>query len=348
MYHLWDGKDRFPAPGEMKSIRGIEYINVHTAIAGAYQFLLGAAIIRYNGVMYASWGNSFRNENDNNTILAEKCSSDNGHTWTDYRQISRTDSGFGRSHGVYFEHKDKLYVFCPKARYDQVNSYPDLKMEAYVLETDDTWTYLGVVLDDAFWPMCEPIALDNGTLLMAGLLPYSRSAAVALCEDGDLTKWRAIEIPNPNGFWYWGETTVLKQKDKLLALSRGGREAQCVLVSESYDNGNTWSGLERSDLESTDTKMYAGTLANGMQYLVFNAKSEKYRETLCITVGNGAFERVYLIRHGFDTKPRHQRVNEWCYPYAWEDRAAGKLYVIYAKNKEDCELAIIPLESLEK
>ena len=45
--------------------------------------------------------------------------------------------------------------------------------------------------------------------------------------------------------------------------------------------------------------------------------------------------------------PRFWKRNEWSYPYAYEDKETKKLYVAYAKNKEDCEIAIIPTESLE-
>lgn len=345
MYSLWSEQKKFPECEEMLKIKDIEYVNVHTAIKDEYQFLLGAAIIKYKDKLYSSWGNSFRGENDDNTIIAQKCSLDGGKTWNDYRKISKTDKGFGRSHGVYFEYEGNLYAFCPKAKYDKIDAYPDLKMEAYKLEKTGEWTCLDVVLDEDFWPMCEPIKLDNGGFLMAGLKTDTAEAAVALCDGKDLTKWEMKTIPNPENYEYWGETTVLKQKDKLIAIVRGGKGAECILISESYDNGATWSGLEKSNFEISNSKMYAGTLSNGSNYLVFNAKSEKYRETLCIATGKELFDKVYLIRHGFEEPPVFWNINEWCYPYAYE--ADGNLYVVYAKNKEDCELAIIPIESLE-
>lgn len=345
MYKLWNDERQLPTVNEMKNIEGIQYVNVHTAIKGEYQFLLGAAITEYKNTLYTSWGNSYRNENDDNTILAGKHSYDGGKTWTDYKKISKSDEGFGRSHGIFFAHKDKLYAFCPKARFDKIDAYPDLKMETYVLDEQGSWQCLGIVLDEDFWPMCEPVILDNGTFLMAGLKTDSAEAAVVLCDGKDLTKWKMQVIPNPNGFEYWGETTVLKQKDKLTAFVRGGERAECILVSESYNNGISWSGLEKSNFEISNSKMYAGTLSNGNNYLVFNAKSENYRETLCIATGKELFDKIYVIRHGFDEAPKFWIENEWCYPYAYEND--GNLYVVYAKNKEDCELAIIPVKSLK-
>ena len=88
-------------------------------------------------------------------------------------------------------------------------------------------------------------------------------------------------------------------------------------------------------------------MSNGENYLVFTSRVESYRDTLCIAVGAPSFERIYLIRHGFDAPARFQPSTEWCYPYAYEDAEEKKLYVVYAKNKEDCEVAIIPLESIQ-
>ena len=344
MYKLWNGAV-FPKFEEMSPIKNIEYANAHTAIEGEYQFLLGAAIIKHKSVLYASWGNSLRNENDDNTILAGARSYDGGKTWVEYERISKKDKGFGRSHGVFFEHSGRLYAFCPKAKYDKIDAYPDLKTEGYLLNDNGVWECLGIVIDNDFWPMCEPIYLDNGNILMAGLKSDGQ-AAVAICAPNDLTKWEMKTIPNPNGIEYWGETTVLKYPDRLLAIIRKGKDLY-ALVSESYDNGVTWSGIEESNFKITSSKMYAGNLSNGKSYLVFSSKVKGYRDTMCIAIGKEGFDKSFIIRHGFDKPPRFWKRNEWSYPYAYEDKETQKLYVAYAKNKEDCEVAIIPIESLE-
>ena len=350
MNTLWKEQAVFPTVDTIQEITNATYVPIHTAIPGEYQFLLGSAIIKYRDTLYSSWGNSYRKENDENTILAQKKSKDGGMTWEDYRRISRKDPGFGRSHGSFLEHEGKLYAFCPKAEYSKMDLYPNLTMEAYILTEEEKWDCLGTVLDKAFWPMCEPLRLKNGGYLMAGICTEHNEGAVALCDGKDLTKWEMRIFPNPSDFKYWGETTVLQRKDRLTAMVRGGKGLECVLISESYDGGNTWTGLERSNLGIANSKMYTGTLANGLDYLVFNMKGKQYRDTLCIAVGKEAFERVYRIRHGFDRPPVFETTtsNQWCYPYAWEDREKGLLYVVYAKNKEDCELAILPIKSLEE
>ena len=69
MYYLWDEQKKFPEFEEMKAIEGLKHVKVHEAIEGEYQFLLGAAITKYNGTLYSSWGNSWRGENDDMDII---------------------------------------------------------------------------------------------------------------------------------------------------------------------------------------------------------------------------------------------------------------------------------------
>ena len=345
MRNLWKKDIPFPAFEEAGMVKGAEYRSLHTAEENGYHFLLGAAVIRHQDVLRVSWANSWRRENDDQTILAERCSVDDGKNWSDVTVIARAEGGYGRSHGVYFSYEGKLYVFCPRARYDRIDRYPDLQMEGYVLNENGTYDALGVVLAEDFWPMCEPIFLENGTLLMAGLKTDDASAAVALCDGKDITRWEMKKIPNPENFSYWGETTVLKFADRLLAVVRGGNTAH-ALVSESLDNGNTWSPLAGSNFPISHSKMYAGTLSTGKNYLIFSMRGRGYRDTLAIAVGYDNFDKIYIIRDGFDAPPKYMAKNEWCYPYAYEDTAAKKLYVVYAKNKEDCEMAVLPVENL--
>ncbi len=346
MFTLWDGRAPFPPAEELPTAPGAEYTLVHEASADGYRFLLGAAAVRHRGLLRVCYASSFREENDRRTYLAERVSADGGRTWRD-GTVAENRDGYGRSHGVYFPRGDALYVFCPRARYDRIDRYPDLKTEGYALNAAGGYDPLGVVLDADFWPMCEPIALPDGSLLMAGLETDRAQAAVALCDGADLSRWTMTVLPNPRGFSYWGETTVLPLPDRLVAIVRGGG-GRFALASESFDGGHTWSGLEETDLPVSQSKMYAGRLSSGLCYLVFNMAGRGYRDTLAIAVGRARFERVFLLRDGFDAPPKFRTQTEWCYPYAYEDPEQGLLRVVYAKNKEDCEMVSLPVGLLSE
>lgn len=345
---LWKEEIKFPDFEHFWDIRNIEFRTAHCLDEKGYHFLLGAAVVKHENTLRVSFAQSLKTENDDHTRLMEKVSFDGGFSWTE-NIIAETEDGFGRSHGVYFPYQNKLYVFCPRARYDRIDRYPELKTEIYRLGNDGKYQLLGTALDGDFWPMCEPIALENGTFLMAGLKTDSGTAAVALCDGTDITKWNMTELPNPRNFRYWGETTVLRKENRLIALVRNSGRIRNILTSESTDNGITWTGLSESDFPASHSKLYTGTLKNGLSYLVFNVRDRGERigrDTLAIAVGYRVFERVYLIRDGFDGLPVFWQHNEWSYPYAFEDTEKDLLYVAYAKNKEHCEVAVIPTESL--
>ena len=341
---LWNEKLRFPTADEALPLKGAEYYTVHTAREDGAHFLLGAAVVKHNGALRVCFSNSLKTENDDHTMLTEKVSSDGGKTWSE-RIIAGCSNGLGRSHGVYFRHGGQLFVFCPKARFDKIDRFPDLKTEGYILSEKGGYDPLGTVLDGDFWPMCEPITLDSGRFLMAGLETDYGQAAVAL-SDGDPSSWRMVVLPSPEGAKNWGETTVIKEKDRLLLLSRGGGKLN-ILTSESTDGGETWSPLTESNFPIAHSKLYAGVLSNGLKYLVFNMRNGESRDTLAVAVGRESFGRVYLIRRGFTKKPRWWFQNEWCYPYAYEDIENGSLYVAYALDKENCEAVKIPVSALE-
>ena len=350
MTELWNKNTPFPEFEKIGKINGIKHINIHTVEEEGYHFLLGSAIVRFGDTFFASWAHSWREENDSKSILAEKRSEDGGKTWSEIIPIAAVSDGFARSHGVYCNHNGKLYAFCPRAKFDVITEYPELKMEGYVLGDDGRFECIGIVLDDGFWPMTEPFALDNGNLLMPGLYVdggYNdkSKAAVAICDGVDLSKWEMVTIPNPDGYNYWGETAVIKRPDHLLAISRASGSLN-ALVSTSYDEGKTWSALSESNLPISQSKMCAGTLSNGISYLVFNMADRGYRDTLAIAIGRDTFEKIYIIRDGFDEKPKYQPSNEWSYPYAFEDTSAGILYITYNHNKENNVVSAIPLESL--
>ena len=345
---LWISENPFPTFESLSYAPGVQYLTPHTMKEDGYHFLLGAAVVKHGGALRVSFANSLRTENDDCTRLVEAVSFDEGKTWREH-VIAETQNGYGRSHGVYFPYKDDLYVFCPRAKYDKIDRYPDLKMEAYRLNGDGEYDCLGIALEGDFWPMCEPLALDDGGFVMAGLKTDSGTAAVALCDGADVTKWEMVQPPNPNGFHYWGETTVLKQKDRLLAIVRNSGAIRNLLVSESLDRGKTWSALEKSDFPASYSKNCAGVTAKGIAYLIFNMRDRGApigRDTLAIAVGRGGFEKVYLLRDGFDHPPFHWQYNEWSYPYVCEDPENGKIYIAYSKNKEDCEVAVVSVEEL--
>lgn len=340
---LWTEKR--PFPDRPAPLRGAAYVTIHKAEEDGYRFLLGNAVKMHGGILHAGWANSWRYENDERSMMAERVSYDGGATWSGVCPVAGpSGDGFCRSHGVYMELDGSLFAFCPRARFHGGIEYTDLRCERYEL-TQSGWEYRGMAVDAPFWPMCEPI-MTGGRYLMAGLQTVTYQAAVALSDDG--ARWEMSELPNPDGLLMWGETTVIDRGKYLTAVIRSQRPdgKDRALVSDSLDYGVSWTPIRESNLPMIASKPYGGRLSTGEIYLVFNAPAEgrQDRSRLVIAVGRGSLERVYIIRDGFTIKPRFGSRQEWSYPYAAE--AGGRLYVSYNANKEDAELAVIPVGSL--
>lgn len=326
----------------------IEYIDVHNAKADGYHFLLGASIVKFGDLWICGYGQSLVKENDTNTRFACKYSEDNCKTWSEEYVIGPIEEAYCRSHGVFYNAGDTLYAFAPRAEFGRPTAdinYPGLVMEAYRFnEADRSWTNLGVVLNDAFWPLCEPIEISGDRLLMAGLecKTGTEQAAVAIADKNNPLEWKMIMIPNKSGMGLWGESTVIDYGDRYVLFCR--TTAGKYAVSESTD-GENWSSLEYTDLAASNTKAYGGTLSTGSRYLIYATESRKH-QIIAIgdTDGSYGFTKFYYIRSGFDTTSKYGFGRQWAYPYAVEED--GKLYVVYSEHKENCELAIIPIESL--
>lgn len=344
-------------PSALTFPNGIHYKTISRCEEDGYRFSLGASIIHFQGVWIAAYLQSALKENDDRSRFVCKYSFDHCESWSVAHVIADTEGEYGRSHGVLYRDGDTLYAFCPRARFNGTDRFAEhnFSMEAYVFSPSDlTWSPCGVALDDGFWPLCEPMRLQNGDVLIAGLeCKGTHQPAVAIAKGSDLAHFEMIQLPNPDGLRTWGETTVLDCGEKLVALVRSHPTAGLVLVSRSRDFGRSWSPLAYTGQLATDSKLYAGHLSDGRRYLVCNIgasdllPSDRSRRTMAILIGEGSdptrFERAYLIRHGFDAPAKYFK-SQWAYPYAVEED--GFLYVIYTKHKEETELAIIPLDVL--
>lgn len=337
-----DGSDLYP---------GVRHVTVHAPDSDNYKFSLGAAIVPYKELWVCGFLQSLNQENDNESRWVCRYSHDNCETWSDVTVIAGKEGEFSHSHGVFWNDGKTLWTFCPKARYGldvlhgpgfQGNPYPDMVMEAYTLNTDLTWQFRGTVLDDTFWPLCEPVRLPNGQLLLAGLECGDAFAqgAVAI-SDGNPLHWKKVNIPNPKNLPIWGETTVIVYEDCLLALLRTDRSR--LGYSVSHDFGQTWTDLDFLDAVISNSKAYGGSLSDGRKYLLTNIPGgPNDRCIMAIAFGDstGCWQKAQPIRVDFDDRPPFL-TNQCCYPYAVEKD--GFLYAVYSRYKAGTDMTIIPL-----
>ncbi|MEZ5386838.1 MAG: exo-alpha-sialidase [Prosthecobacter sp.] len=239
----------------------------------------------------------------------------------------------------------------------------NIHTRAYSLdESTGQWIKRGIVVENGFWAMNQPVKMIDGSWIMPGISagPYSNAktfpAAVAISHGDDFTKWDFVGIPVHEGIKMWGESSIIVDGLNVLSIARYGGKA-IALISKSADYGRTWSTMGESNLPMTTSKPAAGVLSNGRRYLVCTtaANNGGKRHPLTIAIsepGKDVLSKVYVIRHAEHGGPGESVANAaLSYPCAVEHD--GKLYVGFSnnggrgKNQNSAEMAVIPVATLK-
>lgn len=351
MYNLWKSETNLPKVSELKKVKS-EHITIKPfePEVDGYVFLHGVALVKFKGRMYCAWAHNKVRENSDDEEVNYAVSDDNGKTWSGcIKGNCNIEKGIAVSHGVFLVHEDKLYFYAPQ--YKGQLGAKMLKTSVYVFnETNEKFDYIGVALHERFWPMCEPVLMENGNYIMPGIYVASdymspdNAAAVAISHGSDILHWDMVKIERSEDVRVWGEccVTINGSSCKMYCREHSGKRK--ALYSESFDFGNTWSEMNLSDLPMIDSKPYSGTLSTGQHYLICScAKDISGRNPLTIALtekGEDQFNKIYSIAEGAILS----------YPYAIE--SDNKLYVAYSSttegaNRNSAKLAILDIEDLQ-
>lgn len=353
MYKIWkDGLD-MPDTASLEAVRA-EHICIKpfTPEKDGYVFLHGVALAKFKNRMYCAWAHNKVRENSDDEELNYAVSEDGGYTWSDFvKGNCSPEAGTAVSHGAFLIHEERLYLFAPL--FSKMLYPPDgrFRMAAYVLnEESGRFEYVGIVLDEPFWPMCEPVRMKNGSYIMSGMYvadsfrSSDNRAAAAISHGADIFHWDMVKIEKAKDVQVWGECSLIPDGDVFRMYCRESSGKRCALYSESHDCGRSWSVMGSSNLPMIDSKPYAGKLSNGCGYLICScAKDIAARNPLTIALakkGEDKFSKIYKIAdlNGYALS----------YPYAIE--IDQKLYVAYSsglmQNRNSAMLAIIDLADL--
>ncbi len=343
-FQLWTGKTFPRAFSEISHPEGIEHYVVHPAVR-PWTFYHGASIEYHKGKLYATWAANADGENRPGEVVLVNESTDGGKTWTEAKILANGDGKGGveysNSHGTLLSRDGKLWGFFQHWAGGWDNP---LATEAFLLnEETGEWESQGVVARQG-WPLDRPKKTADGNWIM-GVSGFKMQRPGVMISQGDnLLKWDTVAIPTDHDSRF-PETSLIVDGNDITSLTRwsGGR----AMVSTSSDGGRTWEKIQRSNLPA-GSKPDSGILSTGQWYAIVNMQD---RNALMIAVGKPGekgLSKLYKVRYG--GPPTEYPYNGWArpeqyaYPYSMEHD--GKLYVVYSVLKADCELAIIPIESL--
>jgi len=355
---LWTGP-ALPRTSEAEVLKGVRFhvIKKYERKVDGYGFLHGVALAWHKGKLYASFGHNKGRENTRTEEGRYCVSEDAGKTWSNVRTIDVgiEDDDLAVSHGVFLSRGETLWAFLGSFH----GSRKGVHTRAYTLnEETGQWQAQGTVVRDGFWPMTEPVKMDDGNWIMPGfIVGEGNPAAVAISAGDDLKKWKTVIIPRGGRVRnMWGESSIFVDGSHVTNIARYGSKA-LALAASSSDYGRTWTPSAESKLPMATSKPCSGVLSNGQRYLICSTTADggSRRSPLTIAVskpGENSFSKVFVIRHAvFEDGPGESDPGAaLSYPYAIEYQ--GKLYVGYSNNGErhgnnnSAELAVIPVESL--
>lgn len=364
---IWSGAP-VPKAAELPRVEGARFhvIKPYEPDKDGYRFLHGVALAWHQGKLYASFGHNKGGENTETEEARFTISNDGGRTWSEVATMDAgLEPGLGVSHGVFHAHGGRLWAFHGA----YTGTMQKVHTRAYLLEdATGKWLPRGTVIEGGFWPLQEPVRMDDGNWIMAGAsIGKGNPAAVAISRGEDVLKWDLVVISKATEIAkMWGESTVVVAGKRVISIARRDGTAPVALVAFSDDYGRTWTPSTPANLPMAASKPYAGRLSTGQSYLICSTTADggNRRSPLTIAVsrpGETVFSKIFVIRPAlFPEGPgeSHEKAS-LAYPYALEH--AGHLYVGYSNsgggvgrvgtgrelwNNNSAELAVIPIAAL--
>ena len=158
---------------------------------------------------------------------------------------------------------------------------------------------------------------------------------VKIAENGDLPDGKELVHP---------EISVMLVEDTLYMFNRNDQR-KVPLVYLSKDFGETWSEVLSHDIPYVSSKIYAGNLCDGRNYLVANI-DEFDRSKLAVYLTDESGKQFHKKIILFDKKTTNIKNTTAChYPGAFESE--GKLYIVatlgYERARRGAVLFILDL-----
>lgn len=301
-----------------------------------FGFLHETAIIEYHGVLYASWYNCTKYELQGYTPICEKRSYDGGETWTALQIVCEDKSGkILYCPPVYGICDDNLYMFVNQmVAPDHMHA-----LDLYMLNNETDKFELLWSKPIPFKLNTNVITLPNGKLMLPGRIAepngFPNTPAVLISDDGKInTEWRLVKIAD-NGDLLDGKKLIhpeisAMQVENTLYMFNRNDQRRLPLVYISEDFGETWSETLSHDIPYVSSKMYAGNLSDGRNYLVANIDEfDRSKLAVYFTDENSKeFNKKIIL---FDKNTTNIKDATTChYPCSYESN--GKLYIIATIN----------------
>lgn len=222
---------------------------------------------------------------------------------------------------------------------------------------------------DKFVPNLRPFPTSSGRLIMPGniMFPYTDDPA-------GIHGWRRVGIPrlpawtvdDPEGFHKasafrhdninYCEASFFQTEDRVIhMLMRTDplpheTHSGLLAVTESHDNGNTWSEPLLTEYTDCGCRFQFGQLPDGRYFGLSCPKPKGARSPLVLAASHDgiSFDRHYVLGSAVGVKPRIPGGDKdrGAYGYPSCDIAHNTMYIVFSRSKEDIYFAKLDLSLL--
>lgn len=270
-----------------------------------FPFLHDTMVASLGGRLLMAWYNCSEDEIVGRTVIRGCWSSDGGKTWSKPEIICEdTENGLHMVPVTFTEKDGEIWAYVTQmSAHDRPTGY------VCVQYVDHEWRIREeredlVLLNTLPQSVGAKWVVGGRRAAKAGELPHI--PVIALAEKENPARWEIVDLPGPweQGEYplFYPETAVLVDGANVTAISRN--DAGAAQFFESTDGGRSWSTGKNCDMPIAPAKIYAGSLPDGRQYMIYNEITpEKDRSKLVMALRDGSgkpFDRAWILAEGFN------------------------------------------------
>lgn len=315
---------------------------IFKAEEGEWQFNLHSFIARHDGKFWAIWS-SGRVDEDSSSQFIRYATSEDGIRWSASGTMAPDPDGEEGplrwlASGLY-EENGKLYgLGCLNTGQEKGAVWSGAKLHRFRWD-EGKWVDEGVFGDNAmvYFP---PLKVGGRDFFVWRDEKAHFFTARSTDKAG---KWDIRKHPSFPPDYRMSETGAYEDADGTLHLIiRDQGKTRRLYHSLSFDGGGTWSLPVKTNYPDSVSKNFAGRLKDGRFFLINNPQANGSRDPLAISFsadgwsyGNPRILRKDAPERRYTGKFKNAR----SFQYSDAMEHDGRLWVIYATNKEDIEIS---------
>ena len=336
------------APMDLPEAEG-RTATIYRAAQGEWQFNLHSFIAHHDGKFWAIWSSGRVNE-DSSSQLIRYATSVDGFAWSEAAILAPDPDGERgpwrwMASGIYTEGGRLFALGSLNRGSGPEGPWTDARLVRFEWR-DGGWNEDHVVANDCvvYFP---PLRIEGRDFFV---WRDSRAWFYTGFAPAGTDDWTVTRVPGPLPMYRMSETSAFVGPDGVvhLIISDQGYTHR-LYHAVSYDAGGTWTVPVRTNYPDAVSKNMSGRLSTGLCYLINNPSTggAAPRDPLAISFSRDGWTfsaPVALRKNAPALRYKGGAKGSRSFQYSHAIEYDGRLWVIYATNKEDIEVSAFPIE----